>query len=85
MASHANTGYLHELLFVFPPLIFCLFSLYLRLSVDCPHCEGGMVNSNDLLTLEAMCPDCDNGTIYEWSLYIVRDGKTGPSPSGKVQ
>ncbi|KAJ8024678.1 Polycystic kidney disease protein 1-like 1 [Holothuria leucospilota] len=53
----------------------------INLSVDCPHCEGGMVNSNDLLTLEAVCPSCHNGTNYEWSLFIIRDGKTGPSPS----
>ncbi|XP_033639226.1 uncharacterized protein LOC117299811 [Asterias rubens] len=48
----------------------------LPLLIDCHKCQDGFVNSNDHLTLEAVCTDCSENVTYTWELYVVLDGTT---------
>ncbi|XP_022082101.1 polycystic kidney disease protein 1-like 1 [Acanthaster planci] len=51
----------------------------MQVSIDCLKCEDGIVNANEQLTLEAVCPECDENTTYTWELYVVLDGITSSS------
>ncbi|XP_038044344.1 polycystic kidney disease protein 1-like 1 isoform X2 [Patiria miniata] len=51
----------------------------MQVSIDCLKCDDGIINANEQLTLEAVCPECDENTTYTWELYVVLDGITSSS------
>ena len=50
-----------------------LHFLFCRVTISCPLCEHDVINENEPIRMEAVCPECVGNSLvsYEWKLFFV--------------
>ena len=50
-----------------------LHFLFCRVTISCPLCEHDVINENEPIRMEAVCPECVGNSLvsYQWKLFFV--------------